>query len=57
MKLLAINAEPGRMPALILSWFLFAAGIAHSLRHLTSEQRELLDPGLREMATFGDTVA
>jgi aspartyl-tRNA(Asn)/glutamyl-tRNA(Gln) amidotransferase subunit A len=35
---------------------LFAAGIAHSLRNLTSAQRAMLDPGLQQMVAFGDSV-
>ena len=39
-------------------WFriLFATGIAHSLRNLTAELRAMLDPGLRQMIAFGDSV-
>jgi aspartyl-tRNA(Asn)/glutamyl-tRNA(Gln) amidotransferase subunit A len=35
---------------------LFAAGIAHSLRHLTGQQLELLDPGLRHMLFVGEAI-
>ena len=35
---------------------LFATGIAHSLRNLTSAQRAMLDPGLQQMVAFGDFV-
>lgn len=35
---------------------LFAAGIAHSLRTLTPQQRRMLDPGLQQMVAVGDSV-
>ena len=35
---------------------LFAAGVAHSVRKLNSAQRDLLDPGVRPMIAFGESV-
>lgn len=35
---------------------LFAAGIAHSLRKLSSTQRDMLDPGLQKMLVFGEAI-
>jgi aspartyl-tRNA(Asn)/glutamyl-tRNA(Gln) amidotransferase subunit A len=35
---------------------LFAAGVAHSLRNLTPDQRALLDPGLERLVASGDAI-
>src|ERR1700722_13511499 len=51
MKLFAINAEPGRITATILSWFLFAAGIAFYFYTATERHRE--NPDDRVVPTIG----
>jgi len=50
MKLLTINAEPGKVSALVLSWFLFAAGIG--LYFYASAARHKENPDDRVVPTI-----
>ena len=50
MKLFALNAEPGRTSTIILSWFLFAAGIAFYF--YTAAQRHKENPDDRVVPTL-----
>lgn len=50
MKLFAINAEPGRVSTLVLSWFLFAAGIGFYF--YTSAARHKENPDDRVVPTI-----
>ena len=54
MKLLAINAEPGRISAVVLSWLLFAAGIGFYFYASAERHKENFDdrvvPTLSQLA-------
>ena len=54
MSLLRIHAQPGRMSAWTLSWFLFAAGVA--LYFYAAQQRHRENPDDRVMPTIAQMV-